>query len=153
VAEEPNNPYFLEMLGQINVEMGKVEAGIAPYKKAVELMPDAPLIRVALGAALLGTENPAHTELARQELELSLLQENENAFAWYELAVAYSRLGQVGKAQLASAEHHFSLGSLPQAMLFAARAQRDLERGTRDWQRANDIMAISQTQMPPNRRN
>jgi predicted Zn-dependent protease len=153
VAEEPDNPYFLEMLGQINVEMGKVEEGIAPYQKAVHIMPDAPLIRVALGAALLGTENPIYTALARQELELSLQQENDNAFAWYELAVAYSRMGLVGKAQLASAEHHFSIGSLPQALLFAARAQRDLERGSRDWQRANDIMAIVQTQMPERGRN
>jgi predicted Zn-dependent protease len=151
VKEEPDNPYFLEMLGQIKVEMGRVEEGIAPYQKAVQLLPDAPLIRVALGAALLGTENPVYTQLARQELETSLLQEGDNAFAWYELAVAYSRMGLVGKAQLASAEHHFSIGSLPQAMMFAARAQRDLERGTRDWQRANDIMAISQTQMPDRR--
>jgi predicted Zn-dependent protease len=111
VAEEPNNPYFLEMLGQIKVEMGRVEEGIAPYQKAVHLLPDAPLIRVALGAALLGTENPIYTALARQELETALLQETDNAFAWYELAVAYSRMGMVGKAQLATAEHHFSLGS------------------------------------------
>jgi predicted Zn-dependent protease len=151
VAEEPDNPYFLEMLAQIKVEMGRVEEGIAPYQKAVRLLPDAPLIRVALGAALLGTENPIYNALARQELETALLQETDNAFAWYELAVAYNRMGLVGKAQLATAEHHFSLGSMPQAMLFAARAQRDLERGTRDWQRANDILAVAQTQMPNER--
>jgi predicted Zn-dependent protease len=151
VAEEPDNPYFQEMLGQIKVEMGRVEEGIAPYQKAVHLLPDAPLIRVALGAALLGTENPVYVQLARQELETSLLQEGDNAFAWYELALAYSRMGLTGKAQLATAEHHFSLGSMPQAMLFAARAQRDLERGTRDWQRANDIMAVAQTQLPDRR--
>ena len=60
LAEEPDNPYFLEMYGQIKVEMGKVEEGITPYRRAVEILPDAPLIRVALGAALLGSENPKY---------------------------------------------------------------------------------------------
>jgi predicted Zn-dependent protease len=152
LAEEPENPYFLEMLGQIKVEMGKVAEGIEPYQQAVHIRPDAPLIRVALGAALLGTENPIHTQLARQELEKALNQENDNAFGWYELAEAYNRMGLMGKAQLATAERYFATGTYPMAMQFATRAQQQLERGSRDWQRANDIMAISQSQLP-NRRN
>jgi predicted Zn-dependent protease len=152
LAEEPENPYFLEMLGQIKVEMGKVAEGIEPYQQAVHIRPDAPLIRVALGAALLGTENPIHTQLARQELEKALNQENDNAFGWYELAEAYNRMGLMGKAQLATAERYFATGTYPMAMQFATRAQQQLDRGSRDWQRANDIMAVSQSQLP-NRRN
>jgi predicted Zn-dependent protease len=152
LAEEPENPYFLEMFGQINVEMGKVQDGIAPYQQAVHLRPDAALIRVALGAALLATETPQNTQLARQELELALNQENDNAFAWYELAEAYNRMGLSGKARLATAERYYAVGAYPMAMQFATRAQQELERGSRDWQRANDIMAISQSQIP-NRRN
>jgi predicted Zn-dependent protease len=132
--------------------MGKVAEGIAPYQKAVQILPDAPLIRVSLGAALLGTEDPQNTELARQELERALNQESDNPFGWYELAEAYNRLGLTGKAQLATAERYFAMGTYPMAMQFATRAQQQLQRGSRDWQRANDIMAIAQAQTPDRRR-
>ncbi len=72
LKEEPENPYFLEMYGQINVEIGKVEEGIQPYTAAVKILPDAPLLRVALGAAMLGTENPRYVEPAIKELQASL---------------------------------------------------------------------------------
>lgn len=146
IADEPNNPYFLEMYGQIKVEMGKVEEGIAPYKRAVELVPDAPLIRVALAAAMLGTENPNYTKQAAQELQNAITQEADEPIAWYELAQAYARLGQTGKAELATAERYFVVEAFPQAIQFAGRAQRQLQQGSTDWQRATDILAIAQTQ-------
>jgi predicted Zn-dependent protease len=144
--DEPENPYFLEMYGQIKVEMGKVEEGIVPYRKAVQILPDAPLIRVALGAALLGSENPQYAREAKEQLEAGLKQDNDDPYGWYELAEAYSRLGQTGKAELATAEQAFVLGIFPRAIQFAGRAQRYLPQGSTDWQRAVDIIAISQTQ-------
>ena len=151
--EEPDNPYFLEMYGQINVEMGRIADGVAPYERSVELMPDAPQIRSALGSALLGTGTPENVERARRELELALEQDKDLWFGWYELAKAYSQLGLQGEAQLATAERYFTVGAYPLAVQFAYRAQQRLENGTRDWQRANDIMAVAQAQMPANARN
>jgi predicted Zn-dependent protease len=153
LKDEPNNPYFLEMYGQIKVEMGKVEEGIGPYKHAVEILPDAPLIRVALAAAMLGTENPKYTTDAAQELQTALVQEYDDVLAWYELAQAYGRLGQTGKAQLATAEQYFVEDAFRPAMEFAVRAQRQLPPGSTDWQRATDILAISQTQAQAQKRN
>jgi predicted Zn-dependent protease len=151
LAEEPDNPYFLEMYGQINVEMGKVEEGIAPYRRAVEILPDAPLIRVALGAALLGTENPKYTNEAAQQLQTAISQDSDEPLGWYELALAYGRLGQKGKAELATAERYFIVDAFPQAMQFAVRAQRQLQQGSTDWQRATDILTIAQTQQADRR--
>jgi predicted Zn-dependent protease len=151
LKEEPENPYFLEMYGQIKVEMGKVDEGIAPYTEAVKILPDAPLLRVALGAAMLGTENPRYTEQAVKELQASLELEGDNAFAWYELAQAYARLGQTARAELATAERYFALYSFPQAIQFAGRAQRQLPQGSTDWQRASDIIAIAMTQQADQR--
>lgn len=146
LAEEPNNPYFLEMLGQINVEMGKVKDGIEPYRKAVLLLPDSALLRISLAAAMIATEDPVMTVSAERELEHALREESDNSYAWYELAQAYGRMGLVGKADLATAERFFSVGSYTQAQQFAGRAQRGLPAGSTDWQRANDIMAIAQSQ-------
>jgi predicted Zn-dependent protease len=151
MKEEPENPYFLEMYGQINVEMGKVEEGIQPYTAAVKILPDAPLLRVALGAAMLGTENPRYVEPAIKELQASLELERDNAFAWYELAQAYARLGQTARAELATAERYFALYAFQQAIQFAGRAQRQLPQGSTDWQRASDIIAIATSQQADQR--
>jgi len=153
LKDEPNNPYFLEMYGQIKVEMGKVEDGIAPYRHAVEILPDATLIRIALAAAMLGTENPKYTAEAAAELQTALKQEYDNVLGWYELSQAYGRLGQTGKAQLATAEQYFVEDAYQPAMQFAIRAQRQLPPGSTDWQRATDILAISQTQAQAQKRN
>jgi predicted Zn-dependent protease len=147
LQDEPENPYFLEMYGQIKVEMGKVDEGIAPYQAAVKILPDAPLLRVALGAAMLGTERMQYTEQAAKELQTAIEQERDNAFAWYELAQAYARMGQTGRAELATAERYFALYAFPQAIQFAGRSQRQLPPGSTDWQRASDIIAIAQSQM------
>jgi len=146
LKDEPENPYFLEMYGQINVEMGKVEEGIVPYRKAVEILPDAPLIRVALGAALLGTENPQYAREALVQLQTGLKQDGDDPLGWYELAEAYSRTGQPGKADLATAERYISVGDYRDAIQFGTRAQRGLKPASPDYQRAVDIVAISQTQ-------
>lgn len=151
LKDEPENPYFLEMYGQINVEMGRVEQGIKPYSEAVRILPDAPLLRVALGAAMLGTENPKYTEPAIKELQASIDLERDNAFAWYELAQAYARLGQTARAELATAERYFALYAFPQAIQFAGRAQRQLPPGSTDWQRASDIIAVSTSQQAEQR--
>jgi predicted Zn-dependent protease len=152
LKDEPENPYFLEMYAQINVEMGKVAEGIEPYKHAVQILPDAPLIRIALAAAMLGTENPKYTADAAKELQTALVQEDDDTLGWYELAQAYGRLGQTGKAQLATAEQYFVVEAFPQAMQFAVRAQRQLPPGSTDWQRATDILAIAQTQQQAQKR-
>jgi predicted Zn-dependent protease len=153
LAEDPDNPYFLEMYGQINVDMGRIADGIRPYERSVELMPDAPQIRSAFGSALLSTGTPENVERAKEELELALQQDSDLWFGWYELAKAYNQLGLQGEAQLATAERYFTVGAYPLAVQFAYRAQQRLESGTRDWQRANDIMAVAQAQRPNNARN
>ncbi|MGH9808578.1 MAG: M48 family metalloprotease, partial [Terriglobia bacterium] len=84
VKEEPQNPYFWEVLGQIYVQMAQPLKGIGPYQKAVTLLPDAPLIRIDLAAAQLATERPDYAKLALQNLKTAVQQESTNTFAWYE---------------------------------------------------------------------
>ncbi|MGQ0741731.1 MAG: M48 family metalloprotease [Alphaproteobacteria bacterium] len=151
IAEEPNNPYFQEMLGQAMVEMGRPAEGVGPYKKAVELLPDAPLLRVALAQAMLATEDPKFVAAAAKELETALRQEPDNDFGWYFAALAYARMNQPAKAALATAERYYAVGNYRPAMQFAYRAQKGLPQGTVDWQRANDILATAQAQAQDNR--
>ncbi|HEV2560867.1 MAG TPA: M48 family metalloprotease [Rhizomicrobium sp.] len=140
VKEEPKNPYFWEVLGQIYVEMSQPQKGIGPYQKSVDLLPDAPLLRVSLAAAQLATEKPALAKPALENLTVSLQQENDNTFAWYESAQAYSLLGNTAMADLSTAERYYSAGAMPIAAQFAKRAETQLTKGSPDWERANDIL-------------
>jgi predicted Zn-dependent protease len=86
-------------------------------------------------------------------LQTAIAQERDNAFAWYELALAYARAGKTGQAELATAERCFALYVFPCAVQFAGRSQRQLAQGSTDWQRASDIIAISQAQLAEQSRN
>lgn len=143
IKDEPNNPYFYEVLGQIYVDMSKPELGIPPYQKSVNILPDASQLRVALAAAQLATEQPQLAPVALTNLKAALLIENDDPFAWYETAQAYSDLNNQPMADLSTAEQYYALGAYPQAAQFARRAQHGLEQGSRDWERANDIMAVA----------
>ncbi|WP_332626670.1 M48 family metalloprotease, partial [Brevundimonas sp.] len=46
LAEQPENPYLWELKGQIIFEEGRPAEALDAHKKAVELMPEAPLLRI-----------------------------------------------------------------------------------------------------------
>src|SRR6185369_7412710 len=48
IADEPKNPYFHELKGQMLFENGRVAEALGPYEEAVRLQPDSPLLRVEL---------------------------------------------------------------------------------------------------------
>lgn len=141
IKDEPNNPYFYEVLGQIYVQMSQPERGIAPYQRSVDILPDAPELRVALAAAQLATEKKALAQPAVDNLKIALQQNSEDTFAWYEVAQGYSALGNQPMADLATAERFYNAGDA-RAVVFAQRAEKSLEKGSSEWQRANDIVAI-----------
>jgi predicted Zn-dependent protease len=143
IKDEPNNPYFYEVLGQIYVSMAKPELGVVAFQKCVDLMPDASQLRVALAAAQLATEKPAMAKPALANLKIALQQEDDDPFAWYEAAQGYSMIGNEPMADLATAERYYSVGAMAPAVQFATRARHGLTQGSPDWQRANDIVATA----------
>jgi predicted Zn-dependent protease len=143
IKEEPNNPYFYEVLGQINLSMARATDAIPAYQKAVDLKPMAPQLRLALATAELATENAALAPAALQNLKAANLVENDDVFTWYETAQAYSMMKNDPMANLATAEAYYNGGSMMQAVVFAQRARRDLTQGSPEWQQANDILGAA----------
>ncbi|MGA7674733.1 MAG: M48 family metalloprotease [Rhizomicrobium sp.] len=146
IQDEPKNPYFYEVLGQIYVSMSQPTKGIPPYQTSVDLLPDAPELRVSLAAAQIATERKEIEKSAIDNLRIALQQDSDEPFAWYEMAQAYSDLGNEPMANLATAERYYTYGALPQAAVFAVRARLKLTKGSPDWERANDIIAVAATQ-------
>ena len=147
IRDEPNNPYFREALGQLYVTMSQPTKGIEPYRKAVSLLPDAPELRISLAAAMIATEDRTQETAAVDHLKIALQQDRGQPYAWYELAQAYSDIGNEPLANLATAELKLQTGDLKMAAIFAIRARTALPQGSADWQHANDILAMVQSYM------
>lgn len=143
LAEQPENPYFWELKGQILFEEGRPEEAIGAHQRSVDLMPEAPLLRINLGHALIETRDPAKLDAAVDHLKRAAALERDNSMAWRLLAQAYASQGKEGEARLASAEMYFAAGSQQQATQFALRARDMLEPGTTEWTRAMDIVFAS----------
>jgi predicted Zn-dependent protease len=146
IAERPDYAYFWELKGQMLVESSRPKEGVPAYRKAVELAPNEPLIQASFGAALLAMEDAAVVPEAMKHLKMAIKDEPGNGMAWYYLADAYARSGDDARAALATAERYYALRAYPQAMQFSQRAQKKLAEGSNDWQRANDILSISQSE-------
>jgi predicted Zn-dependent protease len=145
IQDEPNNPFFYEVLGQIYVSMAKPMMAIPAYQKSVDLRPNAPQLRLGLAVAQLATEDARLAGAALLNLKAASLVENDDVFTWYETAQAYSMLKNEPMANLSTAEAYYSAGAIRQAGIFAIRARRGLEQGSPDWVRANDIVGIAST--------
>ncbi len=139
LAAEPENPYFLELKGQILLESGRPADALAPLRRSVMLSGANPLIAPMLGHALLATEDPAHLEEAEQVLRAAVGRDRENPFAWYQLGVVYGQRGDIPRAQLASAEQLIMSGNPRAALQNARSAEVGLPTGSPDWIRAQDV--------------
>ncbi|MDH5723825.1 MAG: M48 family metalloprotease [Alphaproteobacteria bacterium] len=105
LAAEPQNPYFLEQKGQILFDFGRGEESIAYFNKAIELLPDAPFIRIALAHAMIESgDDPALLKEAIKHLEIALQDEPRASRIHRLLATAYGRLGKDNMTKLHLAE-------------------------------------------------
>ncbi len=140
LAAMPNNPFIWELKGQVLFESGKVEESVAPYRRAVELAPNSPLLRVGLAQSLIGLERRQETIEGLEQIEIAQRTDREYSRAYQQAAIAYARLGDYGNAELSTAERFYVLGQLPRAKQHAARAQVELNEGSPGWLRAEDIL-------------
>lgn len=143
LTEQPENPYFWELKGQILFEEGRPAEAIGAHERSVQLKPDAPLLRINLAHALIETNDAAKLTEAEDQLKRALALEADNNLAWRLLSQAYSSQGKEGEARLASAEYWFALRRPDQAAQFAMRARDMLDRNSIEWRRATDIVLAS----------
>mgnify|MGYP002276987945 CR=1 FL=1 len=144
---EPDNPYFLELKGQILLESGRPEDALVPLRRSVYLTNSNPLIAPMLGHALIATEDPANYAEAESVLRAAVGRDHENPFAWYQLGVVYGHRGDIPRAQLASAETQIMSGAPQMALRSARSAEAGLPEGSPDWIRAQDVALQARAQI------
>jgi len=144
IRKEPDNPYFLELRGQVLLESGRPTEAVAPLRQAMRLSGGAPMIAASLGHALIATEDSSNFEEAERVLRASVARDRRNPFAWYQLGVVYAARGDVPRARLASAEQQVMSGRYQEALHSAKAAEYALPHGSPDWIRAQDVAIEAQ---------
>ena len=139
---EPDNPYFLEMRGQTLLENGRVDEAIPALRKAAAIAPEAPMIQVLLGHALLSSEQPENYAEAKSVIKAAVNRDNDDPFAWHVLGMIHAREGNQAMAALAGAEEQRLRGDDRRALDLARTAMAGLPKGSPDWIRAQDIAMV-----------
>ncbi len=140
IKTQPNNGYFHELKGQFLLESGQVEKAVTPLKKAVQLEPDAGLIRIMLAQAMLAEGSEGNVRPAVDHLRKALVTEDKSSTGYRQLAIAYGRLGRIADAELASAQAYFYEGKLKLAKEQAKRAKEGFPPHSASWVKADDIV-------------
>lgn len=151
IAEEPKNPYFYELKAQILYESGQGDKSIEPAKRALELKPESPLLKLALAQAYLESGETEKIQKSVDLLKSGLQTERQNSYMWYTLSRAYGELNQEALAKYATAEQAYAIGDIQRARSFAHRAQDDLPRNKPQWRRASDIIVIADAELAKKR--
>ena len=139
IAERPNDPYFEELKGQMLFENARGGEAIAPYRRAVQLLPDNALLRIGLAQALVEQNDPAMLDEAQKLLSQATRQEPQNLTAWRLLAIAYGREENEGMAAYAMAEQALLENRITDANFLAGKAERILPKTGSVWLRIQDI--------------
>ncbi len=151
LAEEPENPYFNELKGQILFESGRAADSVEPHKRSLELLPGQPLFLINYARSLNARNADGDTAAAETALRDALVAEPDNAFAWAQLAITLEHQDRRAEAQLATAESAYWVGDIVRANAFAKRAAQTLDKSTITYRRADDIMLITDPNNPDNR--
>lgn len=145
IAEQPEDPYFQELKGQMLYENGRGADALAYYQRAVALAPDEPLLTMELAQVQIEQNDPSLIKPAIAELRQTLEAEPDNGDAWQSLGMAYGRDGQMGMAALALAESAAANDHPKLARDQANQAIGLLPVGTPAWLRAQDILTTTKT--------
>lgn len=143
LVEYPNDAYFHELKGQMLFENGRGAEALPSYEKAVSLDPTSSLLRVELAHAQIERNDPALRTKAIEHLQYALSKEPDEARSWRYLATAYGQNDQMGESSLALAEEAMLKRNTVDAVGLAKRAQGLLPKGSANWLRAGDIIALN----------
>lgn len=136
ISRRPNNPYFYELLGDIEYQLGHYDDSVDAYERSLELTDEkAPQIETALALVLTERNKPGDRDRAIEMCKRALLVSPMPLTYWV-LARAYDD----GRADWARAEYYAMIGNSEKAREYARRAQKSLKPGTPEYIKSGDLL-------------
>lgn len=141
IRQQPDNPHFHELKGQTLLESGSPREAIPSFQRALALRPNEGQFHIWLGYALVGANDKSLLPEAERVLRAGIQRDPNSGIAYSQLAIALGRQGKQAEADVATAQGLAMAGDFEGARRYAARAQKNLKRGSPAWLQADDIVA------------
>ena len=137
ISHKPNNPYFYELLGDIEFQFGHYDDSIIAYEKSLKILPDAPQIQTAL-ALVLNERNKPGDKARAAELTRTAILADPAPLAYWVLAQTFD--DGDGRADWAMAEYYSMNNDEKNAKSYAKRARKKLKSDTPEYIKSGDIL-------------
>lgn len=135
IKHDSKNPYYYELLGDIEYQLGHYDASVETYESALKLDKDAPQIQTALALVLSERQKPDDAERGIELCKTSLLAEKTPLTYW-----VLAKLYKDGRSYWAMAEFYNMNGDKKKAKKFAKLAQKNLDSNEPEYIKAGDIL-------------
>lgn len=137
ISRHADNPYFYELLGDIEYQFGHYDDSVTAYSRSLELAGNAPQIQTAL--ALVLTERKKSGDAARAiELCKRALLAAPAPLTYWVLARAYG--DDDGRGDWARAEYYSMIGNTQNAKKYAKIARQKLKSDAPEYIKSGDIL-------------
>lgn len=137
IGRDSKNPYYYELLGDIDYQYGHYDDSVDAYTRSLELAGNTPQIQTAL--ALVLTERNKPGDRARAiELCRGALLGAPSPLAYWVLARAFG--SDDGRGDWAMAEFYYMNGDTARATEYARRAQKRLKKGTPEYIKSGELI-------------
>lgn len=138
ISRNPNNPYYYELLGDIEYQFGHYDDSVQSYEKSLELTDNAPQIQTALALVLTERNKPDDKARAIDLTKRAILSEPAPLTYWV-LSRAYGE-DDIGRSNWAMAEYYHINGKTDDAKKYAKLAQKKLKKTDPEYIKAGDII-------------
>lgn len=135
IKRNPNNPYFYELLGDIEYQYGAYDNSVAAYEKSLKLTKNAPQIETALALVLSERNKPGDKARAREFCKRVILIEPAPLAYWI-----LARVTDSGESDWAMAEFYTMNGDKKNAKKYAKQAQKKSQKDSPEYIKAGDIL-------------
>ena len=137
ISHDPDNPYFYELLGDIEFQFGHYDDSVAAYEKSLKIMPDEPQIQTALALVLNERNKPNDKDRAAELTRTAILVE-PTPLAYWVLAQTFA--DGDGRADWAMAEYYNMNNDEKNAKSYAKRERKKLKSTTPEYIKSGDIL-------------
>ena len=137
ISRNPENPYFYELLGDLEYRYGHYDDSVSAYERALKLRPNSPQIETALALVLVERENISDIRRAA-ELCRHVILIDPSPMAYWVLARTFD--AGDGRADWAMAEYYRLQNNNDKSREYARRARGRLKPGTPEYIKSNDIL-------------
>ena len=135
IQRNKKNPYYYELLGDIEYQMGHYDDAVAAYEHALKLNKNAPQIQTALALVLAERGKTGDNAQAIELCKTSLLATPAPLTYW-----VLAKLYDDGREYWALAEFYNLNGDTKKARTFAKRAQQKLDKDSPEYIKSGDIL-------------